>query len=177
MGWTFTHRNHGECSNEDWFCREFGDGRQGGRGIVKVAGRLGTSYAAYRTQEGEIIGVVILTQWRRGTWYNFGYKDIEENMGPCEADCPQSILDLLTPTNSEWANEWRGKCRAKLAKPKLKLTAGDTVRFARPITFTGGETFTELVCVNAKRLWFKVAEDRWGTYRLTRRSLEGAQIV
>lgn len=32
----------------------------------------------------------------------------------CECDCPRRILDKLTATDSEWANEWRRKCRERL---------------------------------------------------------------
>jgi hypothetical protein len=57
--------------------------------------------------------------------YIFGYKDMEESMGPHECDCPKSILDLLTPTDAQYARQWRARClesaaarRAMAAKPK-----------------------------------------------------------
>lgn len=54
----------------------------------------------------------------------FGYKDMDESMGPRIARCPERILDLLTETDSEWANAWRQRCReyhaARKAKPKLQ---------------------------------------------------------
>lgn len=53
----------------------------------------------------------------------FGYKDMDETMGPRIARCPERILDLLTPTDSEYAKAWRQRCReyhaARKAKPKL----------------------------------------------------------
>ena len=33
-------------------------------------------------------------------------------MGPCESECPASILDTLTDTDSEYAVNWRARCRA-----------------------------------------------------------------
>lgn len=45
----------------------------------------------------------------------FGYKDMTENMGPYESDCPEAILDLLTPTDNAYAREWRQRCRANAA--------------------------------------------------------------
>lgn len=53
--------------------------------------------------------------------YIFGYKDMDETMGPYECDCPEVILDLLTPTQSDNARQWRDNCRAA-NKPKLHLT-------------------------------------------------------
>jgi hypothetical protein len=41
----------------------------------------------------------------------FGYKRIEEEMGPHECGCPTSILDLLSPTDNRDAQNWRAACR------------------------------------------------------------------
>jgi hypothetical protein len=64
-----------------------------------------------------------------------------EDMGPCEAECPQQIIDLLKPTDSSIANEWRERCRKFLSfkneiakKPKLK--PGQLVEFDVPIHMT-----------------------------------------
>lgn len=43
----------------------------------------------------------------------FGYKDIDERMGPLRYDCPQQILDLLSPTDNPYALAWREECRRK----------------------------------------------------------------
>ena len=40
----------------------------------------------------------------------WGYKLMDETEGPCEDRCPLSILRLLTPTDYEWANDWRARC-------------------------------------------------------------------
>jgi hypothetical protein len=40
------------------------------------------------------------------------YKPIEEEMGPCAFRCPTRILDKLTPSSNDQAQEWRVKCRA-----------------------------------------------------------------
>ena len=61
-------------------------------------------------------------------------------MGPCEAECPPGILDLLTPTNSEDAQDWRTRCRTRHDKRKARgpLRHGDQIVFAEPIIFTDG---------------------------------------
>lgn len=54
--------------------------------------------------------------------YNWGYKDVEETMGPSEISFPYTWLDLLTPIESKYANEWRARVKArgeKLQKAKL----------------------------------------------------------
>ena len=45
-------------------------------------------------------------------------KEIGEECGPCEKGCPRHILDKLTPTESQWANEWRKACRERLENKK-----------------------------------------------------------
>lgn len=47
---------------------------------------------------------------------NFGYKDMDESCGPFQHDCPVSILNLLSPTEYEYAAKWRETCRENAAK-------------------------------------------------------------
>lgn len=60
-----------------------------------------------------------------GPYWNFGYKDMDETVGPCECDCPKSILDLLTPTDNEIANMWRERCYRRLEDKKHKRSFND----------------------------------------------------
>ena len=41
-----------------------------------------------------------------------------ESSGPCEDHCPASILSLLSPTDSEYANNWRERCRKNIEAKK-----------------------------------------------------------
>lgn len=66
----------------------------------------------------------------------FCYKDMCETMGPTESTCPARILDLLTPTDHEYAIAWRERCRANASKPKVGH--GDTVKFPFEYHFSNG---------------------------------------
>lgn len=79
--------------------------------VVKSAVKGNTWYGACELGDGQIIGAVILMHTNSKDYYNFSYKIVEESMGPCESECPESILKLLTPTENEWANQWRDRCR------------------------------------------------------------------
>lgn len=60
----------------------------------------------------------------------FYYKPMPESVGPCYYGCPNTILDLLSPTDSEFANEWRMRCRNLNAKPSLsKLPIGTKIKY------------------------------------------------
>lgn len=79
--------------------------------------------------ERQTFAVVTLTSISDGWFY---YKEISEDMGPCEDRCPNSILSLLSETDSEAANEWRDRCRANLKSKKNGLSAlpiGSRIRF------------------------------------------------
>lgn len=104
---------------------------------------------------GTVFAVVCLVRWnpRSRDGHQFGYKDMSENMGPCESDCPAAILDLLSPTDHEYALDWRARCRANLVLRARKLSDGDRIRLPEPLTFTDGNVAQEfVVCKRGRRL-------------------------
>jgi hypothetical protein len=72
-----------------------------------------------------------------------GYKPVEETMGPFESDCPARILDLLTPTDSQYANEWRERCRNRAATKQGRPKVGQVIRFNAPLKFSDGSLESE----------------------------------
>lgn len=91
--------------------------------LVKYAGRDEDGKSIYEplSKEDQItFAAVFVTSVDNNDYYNFSYKDMEESMGPCYYDCPVSILNVLSPTDSEFANNWREACRQK-AKGANKL--------------------------------------------------------
>ena len=83
--------------------------------VLKSAMKGKIYYCALQTPEGDVIGQVVITSGtnRRDPYFNFGYKAMDETDGPYYYDCPKSILNLLTPTDNEYANQWRNECREK----------------------------------------------------------------
>ena len=97
-------------------------------------------YAAIQIKRNGIVesvfGTTALTHVDSKDYFNFAYKDIDESMGPYESNCPKGILDLLTPTDNEYANAWRERCRQNMQKKKDKKTkatlpVGTVIRFTR----------------------------------------------
>jgi hypothetical protein len=102
--------------------------------VLKSTMKGSVYYAAVETVQKEtgkreVWAAVFKTygQDRKDPYFNFGYKGMDESMGPCYYDCPASILDLLTPTDSEYANNWREKCR----KGKKHIEIGQSVKWTR----------------------------------------------
>ena len=126
MGWDFHH----EIAPYDrkQICRA----RVSGNYEVIKDAMVGTTwYAAIKNKEtGEVFASIVLTKIDRNGYCNFGMKWIDEECGPYHHDCPASILDLLTPTTSQYAQEWRERCRAHIQEKK---EAGEDVLRTAPI--------------------------------------------
>jgi hypothetical protein len=144
--------------------------------------RMSVYYAAVehiRTETGErdVWAVVCLVRYnpRARDGYLFSYKDMEESMGPCECDCPEPILDLLTPTTAEYALQWRASCRENAAARRVKSAkptprAGQTIIFDEPVPFRNGLSFDRMDVIahprNRRIVLFR-APGSGGFYRIT----------
>ena len=120
MGWTSYHAKFfkngkidrkTECDSQ--FCEHYT--------VLKSSMVGNTYYAAVRIdKENEpptVFCAITLTSVNNNSYFNFSYKDMDETYGVFSCcDCPKSILDLLTPTDNKWANEWRELCRKNLEK-------------------------------------------------------------
>ena len=116
MGWTQLHRYRG-YSHKEFFGQEFNSSTCGQ--VLAAAGSLHEVYLAYEKPDGQVFGIVCLIHWspKERDGFNFRYKDMTEDMGPCACNCPAKILDLLTdPPSNAWAAEWRARCRANLVQ-------------------------------------------------------------
>jgi len=123
MGWCAYHVDEGfDRKAEMDKLYNWNDGKRDYK-VLKSSMVGATYYGAVRCDDGEdvsVFGVVALTSINNRDWYNFGYKGMTEHDGPVESKCPVSILKLLTPTDSEWANEWRDRCMKYHEEKKRK---------------------------------------------------------
>ena len=133
-----------------------------------------TWYAACRqvdksTGRTEVFAIVCLVRYNRRDKEGmiFGYKDMTEHMGPCESECPAPILDLLTPTDSEYALKWRQRCRdhrAKQSRPPPR--DGDLVVFVDRISFSDGYESNRFRFAKRQRGSYFTRPDGTGAYRI-----------
>lgn len=183
MGWTgvYSSRPAKEIIAEDLtFANENGSGR-----IVKTATKLCVTYVAWERSYAAgtesmyagktfIMGVVVLHSRKDG---EFVYKTITEDMGPCESECPASILDLLSPVEAfaepgtdchKWATNWRNRCREAIAKLANAPGDGATIRFKEPIKFTNGDTISAFtIHKRGRKVRFSVVGDGNAVYRIS----------
>jgi hypothetical protein len=95
-----------------------------------------------------VFALIIKLSKDRGDW---NYRDDDESMGPYHYDCPARILDLLTPTTDEYANNWRQQCRERLQLKRAKPKPGNVIRFATPVRFGDGVTESVFTCETMQR--------------------------
>jgi hypothetical protein len=82
--------------------------------------------------------------------HGFGYKDMEEAMGPNPCDCPERIMRQLSPVADipypGHAPEWRARVAARHAEKRRRrqlwnaLRVGSTVTLETAVRFPGGAT-------------------------------------
>lgn len=154
MGWLFMSKHHmnGFSSPKSYLDDQFtyapdeAKARTSGLRVLKSVWSGSVYYAAAEPYErgqhpGDVLAIICLVRWNPASRSNehFGYKDMDETMGPNEAACPASILDLLGPPRNEYAANWRRACRARLAlTTRPKPDEGDKIIFQTPITFADG---------------------------------------
>jgi hypothetical protein len=67
----------------------------------------------------EVMRIIALDLLRSGgPDMGWGYKDIDETMGPVETSCPISYLDMVPCPDSEYARKWRERVRERAAGKK-----------------------------------------------------------
>lgn len=118
--------------------------------FTSTAGYVAVQYTNFeKGWQPYIFAAVMLIDQSGG---EFGYKDMDESMGPVQSDCPARILNLLTPLedieritgrSQGYAVEWRKRCRDNLAAkrpPKLpvKITEGTVATWPTPLKFGDG---------------------------------------
>ena len=85
--------------------------------VLKSAMIGHTWYGAYR-KDGIVSAAVISVSIDNSYWENFCYRSTPETWGPYQIECPDSILDILDPTDDKDALEWRSKCRERNRRVK-----------------------------------------------------------
>jgi hypothetical protein len=105
MGWTGTYDRSIKTiqDRKRFILNEFNQENR----IIDIAYKGTTFYCAYKQNDNQVIGLVILTE-KNGD--EFLYKEMTENSMPYKFDCPKRIINKLTPTDNELANTWRKKC-------------------------------------------------------------------
>lgn len=152
MGWLYQNNMLEHQTPAEYVAQHFTNETPARKTTVLATATVGGAiFAAVRneinaTGETYVFAAVIL--YRNNRRDGFGYKDMEETMGPAEADCPDRIMKLLSPVENipspGYAAEWRARVaaakerRAAMRKASGQLVPGAIVRLPHPVTFCKG---------------------------------------
>ena len=183
MGWLYMQSLNGYSGPRQYLDAQFTFARPELTSKVLRSALVGMHvyYAAiehvrHEKNERIVFAVVCLVRYnpRDREGYIFGYKDMDETVGPNEAGCPEAILDLLTPTEYPYAKAWRARCREKAAarralscKPSPR--PGQTIVFDQALSFRDGRSFDRFEVVANSRSHRTVlfrSMDTGGLYRI-----------
>lgn len=125
MGWSFSYTDRGrkahieELTNQAHFSPDYEPLAH------RVVGNNVWQLVLHKPTGRKFICLDLIAKERNGGW---GYKGLSEDMGPCEVNCPLSLINQASPVSETdgYAYGWRQKVRAYHAKRKTKAkpTAG-----------------------------------------------------
>lgn len=127
---------------------------------------------------GYTFAAVFLVAYDQGC---FGYKDMDETMGPVQARAPLGLLACLSDLADPkcYAHGWRQKCKDWAAIPCY--SEGDEIRLALPIKITDGSTVQEVRCTHymrrGRRMSCYANIKTGGLIRLSKESLAGSTLI
>lgn len=184
MGWLYMQSLKGHYGSRQYLDAQFAFTRPELTSKVLRSALVGMRvyYAAiehvrHEKSERIVFAAVCLIRYnpRDREGYIFGYKDMDETVGPIESDCPERILDLLTPTEYPYAQAWRARCRENLATRRALASKpsprpGQTIVFDQPLSFSDGRSldrFEVLANPHSHRTTLFRATDSGRLYRIS----------
>lgn len=102
-------------------------------------------------EKEEVFAVVTLISFQKREFF---WRDMDETEGPVQTECPQRILKLLTPTDHEYAKNWREKCwkfHKQNRNGAKTFQHGDILEFPREVNFTDGFTGQQFILIKRGR--------------------------
>ena len=112
-------------------------------------------------KEGKSFILLLMIDKHDGWW---GYKDIEESMGPCYYDCPLSLLDMTTGNDHDASIEWRKGVRERHATRQARRLASKAVKVGDRVTVYGK---AYQIIERIKRSFVGIQELTGRRYRIT----------
>lgn len=131
MGWTF-FPGFGSNSKKDF--ADYLIHTHGLEDAQLVGNHLWYTFArpTYTTgPDARAIGLILISR-QDGDW---GYKDMDESMGPCYYTCPANLVRRVPDPKIGYSTEWREKWERAQTRRVQRVPDGAVVSFAQPLTF------------------------------------------
>jgi hypothetical protein len=170
MGWTFPYCTNTRAQLVEHLRRpeRFGDRTE----LLAACTRGNHHWYLARNKDTGVVWIGLdLMQGGTRREPGWGYKDMDESMGPYASDCPLSYLDRATEPCNEHSRDWRDGVRKYHAQRKERPEPRAGLR----VTYCG-HTY-ELVRPAGPRRGWEVRNTSGTTYRMNARQLASAQPV
>jgi len=166
MGWLFTQGQTRRQLIEN-LTREWETEDRKGRTFKRYCSgnTLFTVAEVVNKHTGEITRYIGVYLMQREQNYGWGYKDMDESMGPYQHGCPLSFFDLV-PDPGGYATDWRKRCREQHARKFQKLELHQRVKL------TNNQWYTVISLKPLRGL-----DESGYTYRLPRRMLTNEKEI
>jgi hypothetical protein len=167
MGWMFLHN----CPTRSDLVKYLRRPERFGENIELVRACVVGSHHWYLVRHRESgmhwVGLDLM-QGGRGGW---GYKDLDETVGPCAVDCPVSYLDAPHLPREAWARQWRERVRAYHAAKKARPA------YARGLVVKLFDWTYTLECPAGARRGWNVTRSDGQQFRMKAGQLARAEVV
>lgn len=125
----------------------------------------------YLAKTGDTIWIGLDLMQGGGRNQGWGYKDMDETVGPYQTDCPISYINKASPTEHEYANAWRKKVCEHHATRKARPAYASSMRVE-----LNNVVYTLIEPYAPRRGWI-VKDSHGNTYRMRARQLARSTIV
>lgn len=145
MGWLFAYHDVGKKA----FIAELTSKEQFGAALTPIEHRVvgNNLWQLVRIEStGRLIITLDLIAKQRGA--GWGNKGMSEDAGPCEINCPLSLLNKASPVTEGYAVEWRERVRRHHAAKAAKFKP-----HAGLVIYYGGLSYLLLSPAGARRGW------------------------
>ena len=139
MGWNgisqFYLKGKSSKAVKEFFKEEFE--REDNFELIDYSRKGNTVYMAVKNiVKNEVFAVVTMISFQDGEFF---WKEMDETVGPVQVECPQRILKKLSPTEHEYAKDWRKRCWEYHERNSTKkYEHGQVLQFPNKISFTNG---------------------------------------
>jgi hypothetical protein len=140
MGWSYGYDN--KCAKD--VHKEILTGFAPGYKVLASASKAYGKrfWVKLETPTGErFIYLALVNGDKNNGW---GYKGMDESMGPNEVDCPLKFLKDLSPPQNEWSKNWREKVvnywEARKGNHGKKFSSGDRVLIGGTVYVVTGKS-------------------------------------
>lgn len=107
--------------------------------------QLWIAWEYHKYSEGEDPKKIVLLYLISTNQGSYGYKTMDESMGPYYYDCPDHVIKAAGPTTNEYALAWRAKVKEAKAAKKNQKSLRATVALGDVLTFDGAPGQYEVV--------------------------------